>query len=68
MFKHEDHDDEGRAIGPVWVRDENAESFRNFRDSDMEKSFGDERFFAAWFDLKTARQIAEDHGLSLEEA
>jgi hypothetical protein len=66
MFKHEGHDDDGRAVGPVWVQDEGAEEYRNFRDSD-EPHFIAGKFFAAWFDLATARLIAGDLGVTLEE-
>ena len=60
MFKHEGHDDDGRAVGPVYVSD--GGEYRRYADSE----FG-QRGAAAWFDLKTAHKIAADYGVSLEE-
>ena len=68
MFKHEAHDESGCAVGPVWVLYEGDDAYRNFRDSDMEKGFGDEKFFAEWFTLIMAQRIARDLGVEFTEA
>ena len=64
-FKHEGHDEHtGLAVGPVLVGHEGGEYVR-YADSEFNKIDG--RPMAAWCDLKTARLIASDHGLELEE-
>jgi hypothetical protein len=52
VFKHEGHDDEGRAIGPVFVKMSDGEMV-NYKDGEPK---WEGEFFAEWYDLKTARE------------
>lgn len=62
-FKHEGLDDNGRAIGPVYLVLEDGEVY-NFRNGEPA---WDDSHHAAWFALPTAREIAARFEARLEE-